>query len=182
MYTNNQIKILSVLVNQPTKKYCLSELAQIIGKKAGVFQKGLNSLEQEGLIVSYRDGNRRFFSINQNYPLLNEIRSIIQKTAGLEGLLKRLIDSIDGIEIALIYGSYAKDIMRVNSDIDVLLMGQLSAEDMFLDGIGKIENIIQREINYRFYSHEEFDKKITLKDPFLLEILSDKFILIKGKL
>ena len=182
MYTENQIKILTVLINQPTKEYYLSELSQIFGKQPGIFQKGLNSLELEGIIKSRRDGNRRLFQINESYPLLQEIKNIIQKTAGVEGLLKQLVENISGIYLALIFGSYAKDIMRVNSDIDVLLVGDSNADSDFLNGIEKVEEIIQREINYRFYSKNEFEEKKLSQDPFLTEILSDNFILIKGKI
>ena len=182
MYTENQLKLLSILISQPTKEYYLSEIAHIVGKKAGVLQKGLNALERHGLIISRRHGNRRLFRINPNYPLLKEIKSIVQKTAGVEGLLKQLVDNIDGIYLALIFGSYAKDMMRVDSDIDVLLVGNSEAENDFLLGIAEIEKIIQREINYRYYSKDEFDEKKNSQDPFLYEILSDKFILIKGKL
>ena len=182
MYTENQIKILAILINQPIKEYYLSELSKIVGKKPGVLQKGLNALERDGLISSRRDGNRRLFRINQDYPLLKEIKSIIQKTAGVEGSLKHLVESTSGINIALIFGSYAKNVMQVNSDIDVLLVGDSNAEDKFLKGIAHIEKIIQREINYRFYSKDEFKEKFSKNDPFLLEILSDKNILLKGKI
>ena len=182
MYTENQIKILSTLLNQPTKEYYLSELSLIVGRKPGVLQKGINALERDGLISSHRDGNRRLFRINQDYPLLKEIKSIVQKTAGVEGSLKQLVESISGIDIALIFGSYAKDMMRVNSDIDVLLVGDANAEGDFLNGTDKIEKIIQREINYRFYSKEEFEEKRSCHDPFLIEILSDSYILIKGEI
>ena len=72
--------------------------------------------------------------------------------------------------------------MRVNSDIDVLLVGDANAESDFLNGLDKIEKTIQREINYRFYSREEFEEKRSCDDPFLIEILSDSLILIKGEI
>ena len=40
MYTENQIKILSTLLNQPTKEYYLSELSFIVDKKPAVVISG----------------------------------------------------------------------------------------------------------------------------------------------
>lgn len=57
----------------------------------------------QGIIKGRRDGNRKLFRLNERYPLLPEIRNIIQKTAGVEGLLRRLVDDIKGINIALIF-------------------------------------------------------------------------------
>lgn len=181
MFTENQIKILALLLNNPNKEFYLSELAQIIGKKPGNFQKGVNALELEGIIKSRYDGNRRLFKTNPQYPLFKEVKSIVQKTAGVEGLVKQLVENIDGIDLALIFGSYARDMMRIDSDIDILLVGDPNIEDDFITGIEKIEQLIQREINYRFYSRAEFREKKFSQDPFLSEILSDGYILIKGK-
>jgi len=182
MFTENQIKILLLLTGHPEKEFYLSEIAEIFSKKPGIFQKGLNALEKEGIIKSRRDGNRRLFRLNEDYPLLPEIKSIIQKTAGIEEILKQTVENIEGINIALIFGSYAKDLMRANSDIDVLLVGNSEGEKAFLDSIGSIETTTRREINYRFYSDEEFKEKISLNDPFLEDILSDKYILLKGQI
>ena len=106
----------------------------------------------------------------------------MQKTYGAEGLLRRLVKEIKGISIALIYGSYARDKMHLDSDIDILVVADnLKSEDELLSKIDGIEQILQREINYKFYSEKEFFKKMKAKEPFLEEVLSDKYILLKGK-
>ena len=182
MFTDNQAQILAILISQPDKEYYLSELGGLLHKHPGIFQRGINSLEKQGIIVSHKKGNQRLFKVNKNYPLFNEIEVIVQKTYGAEGLLRRLVKEIKGISIALIYGSYAKDKMRLDSDIDILVEADnLKSEDELLSKIDGIEQILQREINYKFYSEKEFFKKMKAKEPFLEEVLSDKYILLKGK-
>lgn len=183
MFTKYQKQILAVLTNQPEKEYYLSELGGVLGKHPGVFLKGINSLEKQGIILSRKKGNQRLFKINSNNPLFEEIKSIVQKTEGVEGLLQRLVDTIKGISIALIYGSYARGELRFDSDIDMLVVtSNAKAEDILLEEIGDIEQKLQREINYKIYSAKEFTKKRKEKDPFLSEILSEAYILLKGRL
>ena len=182
-FTKHQARVLSVLISQPERDFNLSELGEIIGKHPGVFQRGINSLEKQGIIVSKKRGNQRLFKINNSNPFFNEIKRTIEKTVGIEGLLKALVKSIEGISLALIYGSYAKEEMRADSDIDLLVViKDDEAEDVLLNKIIVVEKRILRDINYKIYSEDEYISKRKESDPFLEEIISDKYILIKGKI
>lgn len=152
-----------------------------MGKNPGVFQKALNSLEKEGVLKSRMKGNQRLVSLNKEYPLLKEITKIIQKTVGIEALLRMVVEKEPGIQTALIFGSYAKDKMRSDSDIDVILVGKKDSEDAILEKIENIEKQTQREINPRFYSPQEYAKKKKQKDPFLGEVLGTEPIVLKGQ-
>lgn len=183
MFSDNQIQILAILTNHPDREYYLSELGAVLNKHPGIFQRGINSLEKRGLVVSRKRGNQRLFKINQAHPLFPEIKSIAQKTKGIEGLLEAAVKNIKGINTALIYGSYVKSLMRPDSDVDILVVvTDHKAEDTLLERIGSIERKLQREVNYKIYAKKEFEKKIKERDPFLEEVLSDKYILLKGRI
>ena len=49
-----------------------------------------------------------------------------------------------------------------------------------MKNLDKLEEKLQRDINYKFYSLTEFKKNVKDKDPFMLEILKDEKILIRG--
>jgi len=169
-------------MGQPDLDYNLSEIGRILGKPPGVFQRSISSLEKQGLISSRKRGNQRLLKFNKNYIFFNEVKSIIQKTNGAEGLLGKLANGIKQVNIALIYGSYAKGGMRTDSDIDLIIVADPKVEDKLLAALEKIEQKLQREINYKLYSKKEYDRKMTANDPFLQEILSDKYIPLKGKI
>lgn len=181
MFSPNQQAILNLFITNPEKEYHLHEIGRILDKKPGAFQKALNALEREGVLKSRVRGNQRLVSLNKQYPLLKEITKIIQKTIGVEAMLKKLVESEEDIKISYIFGSYAKDKMRGESDIDLIIVGMTKAEDRILEGIEKMEKKIQREINPKFYTTGEYAKKIKKGDPFLKEILEDKYITLKGK-
>jgi len=182
MFTANQLQVLAALVNRPDTEFFMSELGDVLGKRPGVFQRGINALERQGFVVSRKRGNQRLFRINDRHPLFDEVKGIVQKTSGVEGLLRSLVDGIADISIALIYGSYAKDRMRPDSDIDLLVVADTPrAEDILLKKVPALERKVQREVNYKLYRAEEFRKRRPA-DPFLGEVLRGKYILLKGTL
>ena len=183
MFTDNQFRILAALTSHKDREYYMSELGEVLGKHPGVFQRGLNSLESQGYVTSRKYGNQRLFRINVNHPLFNEIRSIASKTQGIEGLLKSAIDKLSGIVVALIYGSYAKNKMRADSDIDLLVVCKSrDSEDRLVSKLSAIERRVQRDVNCKVYLVREFRRKQRSRDPFLEEVLRGKYILLKGSL
>jgi len=181
MYTKTQLQILAIFFAHPGEEFYLSQLGELLGKKPGCFQRGINSLEQEGLLVSKKQGSQRFFAIHEKYALLDEIRSIIKKTAGVEALLRNFVNICEGIKTALIFGSYARDSLRPGSDIDLLLVvSDKNIEDDVISGLAGIERQIQREVNYTLYSISEFNERRNAREPFLEEILSGPVIPLKG--
>ena len=181
MFGSKQILILAILSENPQKEYYLHELGRLVGKKPGVFQIGINSLEKHGWVTSRKQGTLRLFKINEQHPLYKEIKSFVRKTVGVEAQLKEILVGIEGIEKALIYGSYAKDSMRPDSDVDVLVVvNKTQAEDNLVSGLSRVEKNIGREINYKLYTENDFRQKQNGKDPFLAEVLTDKYIILKG--
>jgi len=179
----NQYSILAILGENPRREYHLHELGRLIGKNPGVFQRGINSLEKERLIISRKQGNLRLFRINENHPLQKEMMALVRKTYGIEARLRNALMNISGIRIALIYGSYAKKKMRADSDVDLLIVADdLKTEDILIDVLDRVEKALQREVNYRIYDMEDFGRKRQSGDPFLQEVLSGENILLKGSL
>jgi predicted nucleotidyltransferase len=111
------------------------------------------------------------------------VRSIVNKTHGAEGMLREFADERTDIAIAFIYGSYAKNTMNAASDIDLLLIiTHKEIEDDLISGLSLIEEKLQREINYKIYTSTEFKRKRRNEDPFLSEIMSSDYIMLKGKI
>ena len=183
MFTIYESQILAILSDNPGTEYYLSELGGMLGKHPGVFQWGINSLEKQGWILSRKRGSQRLFKINSGHPLFKEIKAVVRKTVGTEARLKKAVHGISGIKTAFIYGSYAKDSMRQDSDIDLMVVADdLKAEDKLVDGLARVEKELGREVNYKLYSEHDFKQRRKNKDPFLAEVLSGKYIVLKDDL
>jgi predicted transcriptional regulator with HTH domain len=84
-------KMLTYSFTHPDKEYYVRELASIIHEDAGNLSRELRKLEGEGLYRSFSKGGLKFYSLNKNYSLFNEVKKIIFKTKGVEGGFKNLI-------------------------------------------------------------------------------------------
>ena len=174
-FTKNQALILEIFFYNTEKSYFFRQLSRILKKAPGNFQRDINTLVKEGILKSYYQANSRFFELNKEYLLYNELKSIFYKTSGIQGVLKKMLKKIEGIEEAFIYGSFAQGKEKITSDIDIFIIGTIN-EDEFIDAIGRLEKKIGREINYTLMPEKEFQKKIKAKDSFLANIFHTKRI------
>ena len=109
--------------------------------------------------------------------MLQEIESIVLKTIGIEVELRNELASVKNIVFAFLFGSYAKEGLKSDSDIDLFIVGKPDDNQVF-EIIQKAEEKISREINYYIAELKEFLLK---KDSsqFYDEIVRD-CILISG--
>lgn len=173
-------KILSYFFTNPNTSCYVRELAAIVDEDAGNLSRELRNLEEEGIFISSIKGRSKFYSLNKRYPLFNEIKKIIFKTEGIEGSLKRLVSLYKGIELAFIYGSYAKGIEKKASDIDIVVVGDIPRDD-FTMKLRTLESKLNREINFNIYSSKEFNKERRNTGGFLNILLKNRVILLKGR-
>lgn len=104
---------------------------------------------------------------------------MILKTIGLGDVLKNAFKEAGKIELSFIYGSYARNVENAESDIDLFVVGSISTRDLQAV-ISDIENKFQREINPTIYPREELQGKFTAKNHFILSVLKEPKIFLKG--
>lgn len=178
--TKNRMLILKILFTHPDREFYIQELGRALDKKPGVFQRDLNSLEKEGILESSYKANARYFKVNKKHPLYNELKSIVAKTVGVEATLKKVLSSVSGIKLAFIYGSFAGGKEVVFSDIDLFIIG-MPDENQLLKKIGKVEDELQREINYTYFPPVELEEKLAKRDQFILNVMKGPKVMLVGK-
>lgn len=177
--TKNQILILGLFFRDPEKDYYFRQIAVLLGKEPGVFQRDIEKLVKSGILLSEFKANSRFFKLNREHSLYNEFKNIFFKTLGGEGKLKEIFKDVKNVKIAFIFGSYARKKEDSFSDIDFMIIGNPN-EDDFFGKISDLESKLSREINYRIFSEKDWQKRIKEKDSFILSILKNPKIFIIG--
>ena len=111
--------------------------------------------------------------------LFPEFKSMILKTVGIGDVIAGAITGRDDIMIAFIYGSYAKNTEIENSDIDLFIIGDISSKDL-QEAVSNIESQTKREINHTVYSAKELKEKYKAKNHFILSVIKEEKIFLKG--
>lgn len=174
-------KLLSYFFTNPQARLYLREVAVLLKEDAGNLSKELVTLENIGIFNSHFSGKQKYFSLNQQYPLYKELKSVVFKTIGIEGSLKELLAKIDRLKVAFIYGSFAEGKENSSSDIDLFLVGSPD-EDSLMGKIDSLERRLGREINYNIYPEKEFKEKLRRKDGFMINLIKRPKIFLKGSL
>ena len=140
-------------VNENAKKY-INELAKVLNVNPANLDKKLKALEKEGVLVSEISGKQKYYFLNKRYPLLKEIKKIYNSKYGLEKMLEQALIDLKNLENAYIFGSYARNQLEAESDIDLLLIGNHSSIEAKKKVAG-LQDYLQREIR------QQKSKKVT---------------------
>ena len=160
-----------------SRRFYINEMARLVETTQGTCRRELNKLADIGLLITSREGNLQFYFVNKKNPLYEEFRAIIQKTIGIEALLKEALERVAGINFAFVFGSYAKNEFKPESDIDMAVVGEVK-EELMIKSLKNLEKTIRREINYHLYTKKEFKEKIKA-NSFVRNIIKD-FIIVAG--
>jgi predicted nucleotidyltransferase len=118
-------------------------------------------------------GRQKYFQLNREYPLFDEVRKIVAKTIGAATLMAHSLKKIERIHEAYLYGSFARNQQDAASDIDVLVIGA-PREDVIAQAVRKLERQLGREINYTVLTRKEFESRRARKDAFLENVWHNK--------
>jgi len=180
LFSEYRKRILGLLLLNPEATYHVRELARLTDTSAGTLHKELSKLTAGGILKSKKVGNQVHYSANLLCPIFNELASILRKTSGLVDVLASALTGVeDQIRFAFVFGSAARGEQETNSDIDVMLVGDLSFADA-VQNLHSSQAILQREINPVVYSMEEFKRRIENDDSFINEVLAKPKLFIIG--
>jgi predicted nucleotidyltransferase len=157
----------------------MREIERRTGFAIGTVQKELHKLQRLDIITRLRDGNRVYYRANTVHPLYPDIRNIVLKTSGLADVIKNALGNEKGIKVAFVFGSFARQEEKANSDVDLMVGGDIGLRKLtalLMDVSGKIG----REINPHIFSEKEFVKRKKGRDHFLNQVLESPKIFIIG--
>jgi predicted nucleotidyltransferase len=172
--------LLAATLTQPDKWWYLSELAHFLNTRPSSLQRDLKALVAGGILEARREGTRVYFKANTGSPVFPELRGLIDKTAGVVPTLRTLLRSLEArIACAFVFGSVARHEEHAQSDIDLLVIGDVGLADL-APALRKAELRLGREVNATSYSAAEFRRKAAANDHFLSAVLRGPRQFVRG--
>ncbi len=179
MGSRSRVRILNLLLLNPGRRFYVREIERLTGENINSIRRELKNLEGVGLLKSEREGTLKYYSADQEASIYPELRGIFLKTLGAGTLLGEAISGVQGVEEAFIYGSYARGDAGPESDIDLIIIGEVD-EEKLVKAIREAEKKLRREINHVLYTPREYREKKERGDPFLINVLKERKTMLVG--
>jgi len=171
--------ILALLLTRPDEAFYQREIVRATGGGKGAVERELRALTKTGLILREKRGNLAYYRANQECPIYPELHGLMVKTAGVADVLREALSQVQGIRLAFIFGSMAKATGDAKSDVDVLVVGDVSFADISAALLPAQERL-GREITPTVYSPDEFRQRVAEKHHFLMRLLEEPKIALLG--
>jgi predicted nucleotidyltransferase len=145
----------------------LRELERRTGVNSRHLMRELHSLRDAGVLVSAQVGRQVIYRLNPACPIYDELRSIVRKTAGLASVLQEaLAPFADRIELAYVYGSHARGEERAESDVDLMVVGDVSLKDLG-PPLVRAGETLRRVVNPTVFRPDEYRRALKETDSFI---------------
>lgn len=174
-----RIKALRYFVFNPDKPIHLRAAVRELKEEINAVRRELNRLDEIGLITSETKGNRKYFTLNPQHPILPELMAIFHKSFGLGGNIVQNEKKLGSIKYAILTANYFNPQSSNAQAVDLVIVGQVdlpSINAMIEDA----EKKLGREIHYTVMRDHEFILRKKRKDSFIIELLVGYKILLIG--
>ena len=173
-----RIKALKYFVfNQDTPIH-LRGAVRKLGEEINAVRRELGRLDDIGFLTSEKRGNKKYFSLNTEHPLLDDLTSMMNKAFGLGGSLIKNANKLGEIKMAALTKAYLKNDHTRASKVDLVIVGKVEM-DLLASLVEEAEKKMKREINYVVLSKSEFVLRQKRRDSFLMNfMMTEKLFLI----
>jgi len=172
--------VLALLYGRVDQSFYTREIAREVRGSAGAVQRELENLSKVGLILRKSVGSQVFYQANRDTPIFPEMRALINKTVGIFGILRSELRPLSKqIVAAFVYGSVAREQETAHSDVDVMVVGKATL-DQVLSRLSSAERTIGRSINPTVYSVAEFKSKLAAENHFLTSVMRGQKVFLLG--
>jgi len=185
--SKTRVKLLHLFLNNPGKSFYVREITRLIDEQINSVRRELSNMLNVGIIKSEEADNKLYYEVNQRYEYYVPLRAIFADVVDGDAEISKAapstldwqgkLDELGGIKIAVISGIFVPD---STSSVDLLLVGKTSAGKVkaFIKTLEKKEG---RELNYTIIPYDEFYYRFSIRDKFIMEILTNKHVVLRDE-
>jgi len=174
-----RIRILEKYFLNPTSNYHVRGLVRELNEEVNAVRRELINLEECGLLKSKKDKNKLVYTLNEENPLIEELRVAFIKDSKIGKKILDRINNIENLDAVLLTQSFFTDKHLTENDIDILFIGNARIKDI-KEAISELEKDLEKELRATAMKREDFDFAKKKKDPVITNLLSQKLVLIYG--
>lgn len=150
--SKTRIRLLIRFFLNPASTGYLRELAAEFGVSTNGIREELKQMVKSKIMKCRKAGRHILYQANENHPLFPELRSMVQKSLGMDQVTESVLTRLGELEEAYLIDDYA--VGRDSGIIDLLLVGNI--DQYHLNDLSrKTERYIGRKIRSLVLTNEE---------------------------
>lgn len=170
----NKLDILVMYLGDYRKQFYLRELSRISNNPLKTTQNFLSRLEKEKIVKSMISGKNKYFKLNLDniHTKLSLLNAELHKTSGFiekYPSFKTFLKDIKTNDLIIVFGSFAKLNARLDSDLDIVVVGGKNANLPF--------HLLPNKVHKLEISRNNFVELMEKQEALIKEIEESHIIL-----
>lgn len=180
LFSEYRRKVLGMLLLNPEKQYHLREIARLTDTLSGTLSRELSKMVEVGVLLREPVGNQMQYRANRHCPIFPELVSILRKTEGLADTMAQALTPLaHRITCAFVFGSMASGKATSSSDIDLMVIGDVSFSEL-VTHLYSLQESLGREINPKQYPAQEWFQLLTEQGGFVRDLMAKPKMFVIG--
>lgn len=182
LFGDYHLRLLSLLLLRPAEDFHLREIERLTGVPSGPASRELRRFLEAGIVSRRRTGNQVRYQADRGCVVFEELAGLLRKTTGMADVLRDALAPLaEEIALAFIFGSAAQGKEGPFSDVDVMIIGTPSFEEV-VDAIQEPQAMLGRPINPVILKPVDFAAKRAAEEGFVSRVLAEPKIMLMGSL
>lgn len=177
--SRTRVKVIALFTTGIKRPYYVREIARTVNERLNAVRRELEILRKIGMLTTHDENRRKYYVLNPDFILAEELTSIMQKTGpGIEDVLFKNVETLGDISFLCLSGYFTG---ASASPTDMFIVGNVS--DKRLEQFAaQVEKKINREITYTPMTLNEYRYRRNFNDLFLRQIFSGPYKELINKL
>lgn len=165
--STTRVKLLTIFLLNPDQEFFIRELTRELNEQINSIRRELDNLRKLGLLKTKEKNRKKFYSVNKNFIIFNELKAIVLKGISNKDEISKKIASFGEIDVLVLSGIF----VNKESLIDMLIVGKIDKD--------KLENYLNNEldtsraIKFSILSPEDFLYRKKCNDKFLADLMEN---------
>ena len=164
--SQTRVKLLSTFLLHPEQEFFIRELTRLLNEQINSIRRELENLRRIGLVRARHRNRKKYYRIDEEFPLYPELRSIFAKEIQADSPVVAGIKKLPNVDLIVLAGTF----VGTESKVDLLVIGDVKKE--MLEAL-LLQDPGLKNIKYSIFAQGDFLYRLSLKDRFISDIIND---------
>lgn len=165
--STTRVKLLTIFLLNPDQEFFIRELTRELGEQINSIRRELENLKKVGLLRAKEKNRKKYYAVNKNFLLFNELKSIVVKGISNKDEITRRVANFGDVEVLVFSGIF----VNKESLIDLLIVGSLDKEK--LEEYLNNELDTSRPIRFSVMGKDDYLYRRKCNDKFLSDLVDN---------